>query len=98
MTAAAIGLLILAHVADYATFVVMVARGGLGTELNPIVVTLFADWGLALLTVAKFATELLVAAVFLVVSKERPRLAAGVLGFGVFIGAFGAFSNILTMA
>ena len=97
MTAAAIGLLILAHVADYATFLVMVARDGLGAELNPIVATIHDDWGLALLTVAKFATVLLVAAVFLLVGKERPRVAGAVLAFGVFIGALGAFSNVLTI-
>ena len=97
MTAVAIGVLIVAHVADYATFLVMVARDGLGAEANPIVATIFADWGLALLTVAKFATVLLVAAVFLLVGKERPRVAGAVLAFGVFIGALGAFSNVLTI-
>ena len=94
----AIGVLILAHVADYATFLVMVAKDGLGSEANPVVVTIFDEWGLALLTVAKFATVLLVAAVFLISVKDRPRLASGVLAFGVFIGALGAFSNILTIA
>jgi hypothetical protein len=98
MTAVAIGVLILAHVADYATFLVMVAKDGLGSEANPVVVTIFDEWGLALLTVAKFATVLLVAAVFLISVKDRPRLASGVLAFGVFIGALGAFSNILTIA
>jgi hypothetical protein len=97
MTAVAIGALILAHVADYATFLVMVARGGLGAEANPIVATLLGDWGLALLTVAKFATVLLVASVFLIVGRERPRMASGVLAFGVMIGALGAFSNVLTI-
>jgi hypothetical protein len=97
MPAVAIGLLIAAHVADYATFLVMVARDGLGAEANPLVATIFADWGLPLLTVAKFATVLLVATVFLIVGKERPRVAAAVLSFGVFIGALGAFSNVLTI-
>jgi hypothetical protein len=97
MSAVGIGLLIAAHVADYATFVVMVTGRGLGSELNPIVVTIYADWGLALLTVAKFATVLLVASVFLVIGRKRPRLAAGVLGIGVFIGALGAWSNLITM-
>ena len=97
MTAVAIGLLILAHVADYATFLVMVAQDGLGAELNPIGATIHEDWGLALLTVAKFATVLLVAAVFLTVVRERPRVAGAVLAFGVFIGALGAFSNVLTI-
>ena len=94
MSAAGIGLLIIAHIADYTTFVVMVSRNGLQTELNPLVATIFADYGLALLTVAKFATVLLVAAVFLIVGRTRPKVAAGVLMFGVLIGGLGAFSNI----
>ena len=97
MAAAAIGLLILAHVADYATFMVMVARHGLGAELNPLVVLILEDWGLALLTITKLLTVLLVASVFLVIGRERPRLAGGVLAFGVFVGAFGAFSNLVTI-
>ena len=97
MAAAAIGLLILAHVADYATFMVMVARHGLGAELNPLVVLILEDWGLVLLTITKLLTVLLVASVFLVVGRERPRLAGGVLAFGVFVGAFGALSNLITI-
>ena len=96
MTAAGIGLLIIAHIADYTTFVVMIARRGLAAELNPLVATIFADWGLALLTVAKFATVLLVAAVFLIVGRTRPKMATAVLAFGVFIGSVGAASNIAT--
>ncbi len=97
MAAAGIALLIIAHIADYATFLVMVAKHGLGVEMNPLVTTLFEDWGLELLTLAKFATVLLVAAVFLVVGRERPRLAGAVLVFGVLVGFLGAFSNIATM-
>jgi hypothetical protein len=97
MTAAGIGLLILAHIADYATFVVMVAIHGLDAEANPIVAHLHEDWGMALLTVAKFATVLFVAATFLITSKQRPRLAASVLAFGIFIGGLGAISNIATI-
>jgi hypothetical protein len=97
MSAVGIGLLIIAHVADYTTFMVMVARHGLDSELNPLVVTLAADHGLVLLTMAKFATVLLVASVFLVVGRTRPRLAATVLVFGVLVGGLGAFSNIITI-
>ena len=98
MSALGILALILAHMADYVTFMFMVGRRGIGEELNPIVVRIAEEQGLALLTVAKFATVLLVAAVFLISVKDRPRLASGVLAFGVFIGALGAFSNILTIA
>ncbi len=97
MTAAGIGLLILAHIADYTTFVIMVAIHGLDAEANPLVATLHDDWGMALLTVAKFATVLFVAATFLITSKQRPRLGASVLLFGIFIGGLGAISNIATI-
>ena len=97
MSATGIGLLIIAHIADYTTFLVKVGRHGLGTELNPIVATLAEDWGLALLTMAKFATVLFVAATVLIVGRTRPRLALVVLVFGIFIGALGAFSNVATI-
>lgn len=97
MAAAAIALLIFAHLADYVTFVMMVLKHGIEAELNPLVVAIAQDYGLALLTLAKFSTVLLVASVFLVVGRSRPRLATGVLLFGVFIGTLGAFSNIATI-
>ena len=97
MAAAGILVLILAHMADYATFMVMVVRHGLGAELNPLVATLTEEHGLLLLTITKLCTVLLVATTFLVVGRTRPRMAAGVLGFGVFIGTFGAFSNLITI-
>lgn len=97
MSAFGIAALIVAHVADYMTFLAMVMQHGLDTELNPIVVTLAADYGLALLTVAKTAAVLLVASVFLVVGRTRPRVAASVLAIGVIIGGVGAMSNLATL-
>jgi hypothetical protein len=97
MSAAGLGLLIFAHVADYMTFVVMVARDGLGTELNPLVATITEDFGLMMLTIGKFSTVLLVAATFLIVGRTRPKMAVGVLVFGIFVGALGAFSNVATI-
>mgnify|MGYP001827887223 FL=1 len=97
MTAAGIGLLILAHIADYTTFVVMVAVHGLSSEANPLVAMIHEEWGMALLTVAKFATVLFVAATFLIVSKQRPKLGTSVLAFVIFIGGLGAVSNIATI-
>jgi hypothetical protein len=97
MAAAGIGILIFAHIADYVTFVFMVLLHGLDEELNPLVATLAAEYGLAVLTVAKFATVLLVATVFLVVGRTHPRIGGAVLVFGVLVGGLGAFSNILTI-
>ena len=98
MSAFGIATLIVAHVADYMTFLAMVLRHeGLGTELNPIVVTIAAEYGLALLTVAKAAGVLLVASVFLVIGRTRPKVAASVLAVGIVIGSAGALSNLATL-
>ena len=97
MSAIGIGILILAHMADYATFVVMVTRNGIGQELNPIVAQIAEEHGLALLTVAKFATVLLVAATFIIVGRTRPKVAASVLGIGIFVGSLGTYSNIISI-
>lgn len=97
MAAIWIGLLIVANAADYLSFLVMVARHGLGAEMNPIVVSLARDHGLALLSLAKASAVLLVASTFLVVARTRPRLAGTVLAVGIFVGGFGALSNIATL-
>jgi hypothetical protein len=97
MSAVGIGLLIAAHMADYLTFLVMVARHGLSSEANPIVASLVQDHGLMVLTLAKTAAVLLVASTFLVVGRTRPRIAAGVLAVGVVMGGIGAISNAATL-
>ena len=97
MYAFGIGLLIVAHAADYATFLVMVARHGITSELNPIVSKIAAEHGLALLTVAKTAAVLLVATTFLIIIKTRPKVASAVLAIGIFIGSLGAYSNIISI-
>jgi hypothetical protein len=97
MAALGIVVLILAHAMDYATFVVMVLRHGLGSEMNPIVAMLAADFGMELLTAAKVASVLLVAATFLVLTRSRPFLARAVLVVGILVGGLGAYSNIITL-
>lgn len=97
MAALGIAVLVLAHAADYVTFLLMVGRHGLETELNPIVVTIAEEHGLALLTVAKTASVLLVAATFLVLARSRPRIAGTVLAVGVVVGGLGALSNVATI-
>jgi hypothetical protein len=97
MSAIGIALLILAHAADYVTFLVMVGRHGIGTELNPLVVKLAVDHGVLILTLAKTSAVLLVASTFLVVGRTRPRLAGSVLVLGVVLGGLGALSNLATI-
>jgi hypothetical protein len=93
MSALGIGLLIVAHMADYLTFIVMVARHGIVSEANPIVASLALEHGILVLTLAKTAAVLLVASTFLVVGRTRPRVAAGVLTVGVIVGGLGAITN-----
>ncbi len=97
MYAFGIGLLIVAHAADYATFLVMVARHGITSELNPIVSRIAADYGLALLTIAKTAAVLIVATAFLIIIRTRPKVGTSVLAIGIFIGGLGAYSNIISI-
>ena len=97
MSAIGIGLLIAAHAADYLTFIAMVARHGLGTELNPLVISIAEEYGLVLLTLAKTAAVLLVAATFLLLLRTRPRVASGVLAIGIVVGGVGALTNLATI-
>lgn len=97
MPAFGIGLLIMAHAADYATFIVMVARHGITSEFNPIVAKIAEEHGLALLTVVKFTAVLLVATTFMVIFRTRPKVASSVLVIGIFVGGLGAYSNIITI-
>jgi hypothetical protein len=97
MAALGIGLLIVAHAFDYGTFLAMVLRHGISMELNPIVSALAQEYGLVLLTAAKVAAVLLVAATFMHLARTRPLLARSVLGTGIVLGTFGAFSNIVSL-
>jgi hypothetical protein len=97
MAVLGIQLLIVTQLADWVTFVVMVARHGMKAELNPIVARLAQEHGLFLLTAAKLSAVVLVATTFLIVGRTRPRLAAAVLVVGVVSGGIGAFSNVATI-
>jgi hypothetical protein len=97
MAALGIGILIAAHAMDYFTFLAMIVHHGLDMELNPLVVALARDYGLTLLTAAKVAAVLLVAATFMHLTRSHPRAARTVLGVGIVVGTFGAFSNIISL-
>jgi hypothetical protein len=95
----AIGLsvLALAHLFDYASFLVMVDRHGLAAEANPIVVRIAQNLGIPGLTLAKIATVGFAALLMFVIAQRRRRLAMGLLTFGVAAGMLGGFSNIATL-
>ena len=95
--AIALGVLALAHLFDYGTFLVMVDKHGLGAEANPIVVQLAEQAGLPGLTLAKIATVAFAAILMTLIAPRRRRLAMGLLMFGVAAGLLGGLSNIATL-
>lgn len=89
--------LIAAHLFDLVSFVVMTDRHGMAAEANPIVVVLEQQIGLAGLTVAKIASVLIGGSVFVLLARHRPRLAMGVVLFGVCAGLLGGLTNVATI-
>lgn len=95
--AIAFAALALAHLFDYASFLVMIDRHGMSAEANPIVVSLNAAMGLPGLTLAKVVTVGFAAALMILIAPKSRRLAMGLLMFGVGAGLLGGFSNIATI-
>lgn len=93
----ALGVLAVAHLFDWASFLVMIARHGLSAEANPIVVQLVQDTGVPGVTLAKLATVALAALVAIVIAPHRRRLAMGLLTFGVVAGMVGGLTNLATL-
>lgn len=93
------GLLILAaaHTFDYVSFLVMTGKHGLVAELNPIVVGLTQEFGLPGLTLAKMASVVVLASVFLVLRPHRRRWASSILTIGIVVGVFGGISNVASI-
>jgi hypothetical protein len=93
----ALGVLTLAHFFDWASFLVMIGRHGLGAEANPIVVTLFEEAGVPGVTLAKLATVAFAALLVVLLAPKRRRMAMALLSFGMLAGFVGGLSNIATL-
>lgn len=93
----AIGVLAVAHLFDWASFLVMIARHGLSAEANPIVVQLVQDTGVPGVTLAKVATVGLAALLAILIAPRRRRLAMSLLTFGVVAGMVGGLTNLATL-
>jgi hypothetical protein len=93
----AIALLVAAHLFDYVSFLVMTARHGLGAELNPIVIRLAEEFGLAGLTLAKLASVVFLAFVAVLVARSRPKAAVTLVFIGISAGLVGGVSNIASI-
>lgn len=94
---AALVILALSHFFDWASFLVMIARHGIGAEANPIVVALVEETGVPGVTVAKLATVAFAALLAVLIAPKRRRMAMVLLTFGVVAGLVGGFSNIATI-
>lgn len=93
----AVLVLVLAHFFDWASFMVMIGRHGLGAEGNPLVVHVATVWGVPGLTIVKITAVVLSAAVFAVLVPKSRKLAMVVLTFGVLAGVFGTLSNVISI-
>ncbi|MEP7360924.1 MAG: DUF5658 family protein [Chloroflexota bacterium] len=93
----ALGVLALAHIFDWASFLVMIARHGVGAEANPIVVTLFEGAGVPGVTLAKLATVAFAALLVVLLAPKRRRIAMVLLSFGMIAGFVGGISNIASL-
>ena len=93
----ALGMLAVAQLFDYVSFMVMIDRHGLAAELNPIVVALANNVGLIGLTVVKAGAVIFLAFAVLLLMPRRRHVAIAVLTVGVVLGVVGGVSNVMTI-
>jgi len=89
-----LGVLVLAHFFDWATFLILMSRHGLSAEANPIVVRIAETAGIPGITLAKVATVAFAAILMVLIAPRRRKLAMGLLMFGVAAGLVGGISNV----
>ena len=93
----ALGILAVAQLFDYVSFMVMIERHGLTAELNPIVIALANSVGLIGLTLVKAGAVLFLAFAVLLLMPRRRHVAVAVLAVGVVLGVVGGVSNVMTI-
>jgi hypothetical protein len=97
MLVVSLGILALAQLFDYVSFMFMIERHGLAAELNPIVVTLAENLGLVGLTLVKVGAVAFLGFSVLLLMPRRPHVATAVLAVGVILGVVGGVSNVMTI-
>ncbi len=93
----ALGMLAVAQLFDYVSFMIMIERHGLAAELNPIVVALADNIGLIGLTLVKAGAVIFLAFAVLLLMPRRRHVATAVLTVGVILGVVGGISNVMTI-
>lgn len=97
-----IAALVAAQMFDYGTFTLMVERHGIRAELNPIVASGFAAFGLPIIALAKLALVVLIGSIIVILAHDQrasrgtTRIAASVTVIAVVAGLVGGISNIVT--
>jgi hypothetical protein len=92
-----------AQLFDFATFTIMVRLHGIDAELNPLVAQGFERGGFPVLFVVKVALVVLVGATIVILGRDAAprtapaRLASFITVVAVCAGAFGGFSNAITI-
>lgn len=98
LPATALTLLVLAHLFDFSTFLVMTSRHGMSAELNPIVVFMASEFGLPGLTIAKLASVVFLAVTAVILYRSRRnRTATLLIVIGIAAGIIGGCSNIASI-
>ena len=97
MLPVALLLLAAAQLLDYTSFLVMVARHGLDSELNPLAVLIAEQSGLLGLTAAKLFVVLFAGGTAALLVRRWRTLAGVVLGVGIAAGMIGALSNLISV-
>lgn len=92
-----------AQLFDFATFTLMIARHGIGAELNPLVASSFAVSGLLGLFLIKLSLVVLVGSVTVLLSRRHAavyiptRLASFITVLAVIGGVFAGWTNYITI-
>lgn len=92
-----IAALVIGQVADFLTFCVMVETLGIQAELNPLVIWLYTNFGLASVFVMKAGVIAYCSAAIRMLYPNSVKLARFISLSGLFVGSIGAASNILVV-
>lgn len=93
----ALVVLIAAHAFDYVTFLVMTAKHGMVAEANPVVIGLAEQFGLPGLTIAKLGSVAFLAAVVILATPQRKKIAGVLVAIGITAGMVGGISNVASI-
>ena len=99
--AAHVAAIVAAQLFDLATFLIMVSRHGVGTELNPLVAGGFAGYGIPMVVLMKGVLVLLLASIVAVLRRPREQrtvaaaIATAIPVLAAVAGLIGGISNTI---